>query len=421
MLTKFALTNFKSIGDPGLELDLKPLTILVGPNGSGKSSTLEGIALLLQTTRVRQRQYSYKASSGSLVGFPSFKEFVYKHALKNWVTIEIHAELEEAERGTLKPLAAGINQAPWEIAINMDGINTLGYRLSQRHIVQDGIEWEENKEGFLIDGNLVAVLEREYERTGRVSSESFISPRRKTIGRPALLHDFADTAISLIRGKSKAFFVSALRGAVSYQVSTAEISEWVGKHGENLLSILAQISAPGREDERGKIRKWAAEFDIKDPWVGWTGANRASGSFIDPKLNIASNLALAGHGSRQILSVIAQLFCSEAGDLIMLEEPETSIHPSLQSKLATLFAEVVQERKQLIITTHSMFLPLLALKELGPQKVGVYGIVKGENGTQAQPLQITEKGYIKDWVPQFADEALMLVIQDYFRSSANTP
>ena len=43
MLTKIAIENFKSIGRR-IELELKPLTILVGPNASGKSSILEALS-----------------------------------------------------------------------------------------------------------------------------------------------------------------------------------------------------------------------------------------------------------------------------------------------------------------------------------------------------------------------------------------
>lgn len=43
MLSHVAIKNFKSIGEPGIDLELKPLTILVGPNGSGKSSILEAV------------------------------------------------------------------------------------------------------------------------------------------------------------------------------------------------------------------------------------------------------------------------------------------------------------------------------------------------------------------------------------------
>ena len=45
MLSRLVVKNFKSIGEPGVDLELKPLTILVGPNGSGKSSIFEAVAV----------------------------------------------------------------------------------------------------------------------------------------------------------------------------------------------------------------------------------------------------------------------------------------------------------------------------------------------------------------------------------------
>ena len=48
MISRVAIKNFKSIGEPGVDLELKPLTLLVGPNGGGKSSILEAIAVASQ-------------------------------------------------------------------------------------------------------------------------------------------------------------------------------------------------------------------------------------------------------------------------------------------------------------------------------------------------------------------------------------
>lgn len=49
MLDRLIIKNFKSIGEPGVDLELKPLTLLVGPNGSGKSSILEALAIFAQS------------------------------------------------------------------------------------------------------------------------------------------------------------------------------------------------------------------------------------------------------------------------------------------------------------------------------------------------------------------------------------
>lgn len=67
MISRVSIKNFKSIGDPGVDLELKPLTLLVGPNGGGKSSILEAIAVASQGE-----------FAGKLVSFPSPDAFVHK-------------------------------------------------------------------------------------------------------------------------------------------------------------------------------------------------------------------------------------------------------------------------------------------------------------------------------------------------------
>lgn len=226
------------------------------------------------------------------------------------------------------------------------------------------------------------------------------------------LNDFASAVVDIIisrlkpeSNKSKVYLLSALRGKIDYEVKTDRFYEWVGKNGENLISVLAQVSTPKWEQKREKIRMWALEFGIKDPWSGWSGSNKASGEYIDSELNIPLNLAFASYGSSQILTVIAQLFWSEEGDIILIEEPEISIHPKGQARLPELFADAIKEGKQIIITTHSGYLPLAlsrALKRgLKASDIAVYEISKDEEGTKVEKKEINEKGYIKGWIKSF--------------------
>ena len=46
LIQRIKLRNVLSFGPNGLELELKPLNVLIGPNGSGKSNLIEAIALL---------------------------------------------------------------------------------------------------------------------------------------------------------------------------------------------------------------------------------------------------------------------------------------------------------------------------------------------------------------------------------------
>jgi AAA15 family ATPase/GTPase len=41
MLSRVVIKNFKSIGEPGVDLKLKPLTLLVGPNGAKQAEIEE--------------------------------------------------------------------------------------------------------------------------------------------------------------------------------------------------------------------------------------------------------------------------------------------------------------------------------------------------------------------------------------------
>lgn len=84
MLEKLVIKNFKVIGEKGIDLALKPLTVLLGPNGSGKSSILEAIAIL----SANAGQHELKLN-GELVQFSAYEEIAHRHELGRWITWEI--------------------------------------------------------------------------------------------------------------------------------------------------------------------------------------------------------------------------------------------------------------------------------------------------------------------------------------------
>ena len=68
-------------------------------------------------------------------------------------------------------------------------------------------------------------------------------------------------------------------------------------------------------------------------------------------------MALSSSGATQILTVITQLFWAPTGSLLMIEEPEISLHPQAQVDVLEMFAEAIkQDNKQIIATTHSHIL-----------------------------------------------------------------
>ncbi len=79
MLTRLAIKNFKSIGDPDVDLESRPLTFLVGKNGAGKSSVLEALALASQRCDIH----------GSLVYYRTIGEVIHKRESNRQCSIRL--------------------------------------------------------------------------------------------------------------------------------------------------------------------------------------------------------------------------------------------------------------------------------------------------------------------------------------------
>jgi predicted ATP-dependent endonuclease of OLD family len=62
----------------------------------------------------------------------------------------------------------------------------------------------------------------------------------------------------------------------------------------------------------------------------------------------------AGEGLISIFTIIDTLYDSEKNDMIVIDEPELSLHPSLQRKMSNLLIKYSSNR-QIIISTHSPF------------------------------------------------------------------
>jgi len=436
MLTKIAIENFKSIGKR-IELELKPLTILVGPNASGKSNILEALSLLVQSIGWREGYDVLGQNYIPLVRYSRPEDIAYKGDLRKPISIEVHVKVKEDEEQELLKLAELINFKDLGISID-NKITSVGYRCSFEMINNSmwghqeifcnekkviGARYEKVSDSTFSpvfsyppslktltpSGNCNTILDR---NVFRVSSSLPQHVSEILLEKVKPLSAFAmrivDIIVSRLRPepyKTKVYFLSSQRTKIKPEVVTSEYPKWVGNQGEYLLPVLAQISMPRNEKKRKKIEKWALEFGIRNPWAGWSGPGKASGEYIDSELNVPLNLALASYGSSQILTIITQLFWAEEGDIILIEEPEISIHPKGQAKLPELFAEAIEEGKQIIITTHSGYFPLAlprALKKgLKVEDIAVYEVNKNSEGTYVERRKINEKGYIEEWIKSF--------------------
>jgi energy-coupling factor transporter ATP-binding protein EcfA2 len=253
MLSRVVIKNFKSIGGPGVDLELRPLTLLVGPNGSGKSSILEAIAVASQQN-----------VSGKLTSFPTWASIV-PHWNANNPTEIIDIYFDPVDQGDKLGFSGSAG-----------GIENLNIKL-------------------LTDD------EAKKDVTQKLKGE--------------LDH--------------KTFLISSVRGDVPYHTNVNINPQWVGVRGQNLIQLLSIIFGQIRHETiADKVIQWARRFGMATIGAGVRSNDQGGilgSDYRDDRLKSVHDLALASSGTKQILTVITQLFWSPEGSLLMIEEPEISL------------------------------------------------------------------------------------------------
>ncbi len=435
VLTSLQIKNFKGIEDSG-RVEFKPLTILTGKNSSGKSSIMEALALLAQATRLAgplvtdSRPLPSVLQYGEFVSFPSnWAEYLtYGKDPNRSISFEVHARPSKASLQRLGPLGEK---------------RSIGYAYSYNAFTQ-----ECSSSVFLEDSKVIEVtksktgsssyqtLMRWEGDTPRVPSdlvrgipsvsspESILDPRCFDLpsslpGHENVTH-FALTTSQLAKAivtdmhdyLSRTYLISALRGRVEPGITLRVPTHgapptWVGEDGRYLMQILSLCFSRGEHSAKSEdINEWSKRFGLGKITAGWRGGDRLGSDFEDPDLRTHLELALASGGSRQILSIITQIFWSSPGDVIMIEEPEISLHPESQVLVQDLFATAVKEGKQVICSTHSPFL-ILALSKvirnerLSRDEVAIYHVDKRAKESKVKPLQLDQNGFVTGWIPSY--------------------
>lgn len=75
-----------------------------------------------------------------------------------------------------------------------------------------------------------------------------------------------------------------------------------------------------------------------------------------PKKGSWRNLIDVGYGVSQLLPLITELSREKSSDLFLLQQPEIHLHPKAQAELGSLLCQISNNKRQLIIETHSNYL-----------------------------------------------------------------
>ena len=260
--------------------------------------------------------------------------------------------------------------------------------------------------------NLDAAKTNEFEERGRGMR------RNQIVGAPVF--DAVDNWNSYLSNKfryleplreePKAFYSYTSGGGINPQIP-------LGPKGEHLAQALYDATPrvfplPNQLDNKKRIplikavNAWLPELGLEGKVEvkpqGRQGLFLTVGDRVLPML---------GTGISQVLPVLALCLIARRGDLILLEQPELHLNPSIQQKLAEFLLNMSQAERQIIVETHSEYLVtrLRLIQATDPKLKSFVKLLFVEKsdlaGTKYREVISNEYGEIQEWPKGFFDQA----------------
>lgn len=374
LLQRIKLRNALSYGPSGLELELKPLNVLIGPNGSGKSNLIELIGLL----RSAPENLHQTILEGGGVS-----NWIWRGTSMQTIA-EIEANLPYTERRSLT-YKLSFYEANQRFQVHSESLCE-----ETTHVNPNPHPYFDSSSGTAILSPSSSNSSRPMQTLRRVpveNNQSVLSqikgpdyPELTEIGRKLL-------SIRLFRhwefGRK-----SRLRQPQPADLPNNELTE----DCSNLGLVLNRIKRdqPSTSDRiLNELRQLYDGIEAIDVSVEGNTVQLflREGQTTIPATRLSD-------GTLRYMCLVASLCHPNPASLICIEEPELGLHPDLLPGLADLMAEASQ-KAQLIVTTHSDVL-VDRLTEI-PESVIVCEKEAGE--TQLRRLSASE---LTPWLANYS-------------------
>lgn len=385
MINKISFKNYKLFKEKQT-LELKPITILIGKNNSGKSAVAK-----LPTLIAGSLSGKFSLDNEGVKIANEYRDIVYGKAFKEF-------ELELFQKKNLSD--------------DLDFLRTKIYIDENEPIIES---WNCNN---IFD--LIKLDDNNYQnnKTNKVYETHFEGINLKSI-------DFDDDLLpkedffGLPSFKINTDFIGAVRQEAKQNYSYSSfIPEKSAIDGSNLYQFLIEDYLTTDKKYFNQISNW-----VKVKFEGWElkidvdGYKKELPAIIElEKKNLKINLSQTGMGISQVLPLIIRAFkpCKEK-TLIIVEEPESHLHPYAHAQVAQLFFESLSldKNKKYLIETHSQnfvlrMRRLVAEGKLKPEDLAIYYVDFDEekNESSLEQIIIDEIGRVSFWPEGIFGETL---------------
>jgi predicted ATPase len=374
MITSVGITNFKSLKSVALET--RNLNLLTGLNGSGKSSLIQALLLLRQSPEIGQGRLLLKNPGNDLFDAGVAEDVYFQSGIEKHIrfSLTIAAHLALSWQFACDPLtdpAATILLAPeyysdellYRSALFSEGFQYLtAERTGPRSQYARNIEVVEGQRGLGNAGEYAVDFLYRFGSEWKVTAPAMRQPDAKS---DLLIH---------------------------------QTEAW-----------LSEI-APGVQVEATPVSNEEIRLSFQ------FSTTRGKTTPIKPK-NV-------GFGLTYVLPVILAALTAEPDKLILIENPESHIHPRGQVELGRLLAACAQSGAQLFVETHSDHILnglRIATKQnlIEPDKAVAFFFqrMQEDNCTDITPIVVDAKGKLHRQTPDGTTALLPKGFFDQWTSS----
>lgn len=348
------IQNFKSLKD--VAIDLGDITLLTGINSSGKSSFIQALLLLKQNeNRINMERSPIVNIKGDYLDLGNKRDILFQETFDENISIE----MKSTERSS-----------------------SFVFNNKDLKMIADFPLLGEEESFNLFNEDF------QYISTDRIAPSITYGLSDENIEKNLIGIQGEYTAHYLAKNKHKKIQIEALNHPDCKTEQLLEnVSLWLGDIS-NGIEVKAKVYE---------------ELQNVNLTYNYTYGETTTNDFTP--LNI-------GFGITYSLPIIVAVLKSKPDDLLIIENPESHLHPSGQSKIAELCAIAAANGVQIIIETHSdHFLNGLRVatkkKMIQPEQSQIYYFRKEKNSlaTIADNLKIDENGRInQEWPKGFFDE-----------------
>ena len=446
MIRSIELNNFKAFKKSG-RVDLKKINILVGPNSSGKSSFIKALLML---------KNSIDSNEESVLGLDkeigTYRSIVFNNDITNRVGFYIDFEnqstftREDFRSIALRMIMFKITHRDTQDVVDHFDVEGILESLMERssEFIVDNIHLEFNvdeKDHVFVECFHINFTNGDWVDIVKEGPSYHIRHNKRYISVPDIikpykfyfridedkLHQLEDELEMMailefilkdmenrfLKFTNRMIYIEPLRDRMDRVEYIANLKSMnsVGSRGENILTTLLGIARTDGGKTMERINYWVEDFDLGEGVkVEKLGGDHYSVLIKNKYTGVYNNIMDVGVGTSQLLPIIIESVNSPDGSTLIIEEPETHIHPNAQSHLADLFVDCAKKQdKKFIIETHSIFLItqlqiLVAKGEIPPEDIRVYYFLQDQEGSKVMDMRLTERGqFEEEWPSGFFD------------------